>query len=883
MRMRSFVIATMIAACGPNVPRRTSEAPPEVRVSDEDLPAGTCAGLGELELGAPLALLAGRVLVRGPRGMADVPRPHNIMAAPPSAEIESRLFLDREGTRLVVFAEELLRTPTDDLIGAVRAVVGEDYRVSALEVEAPLRAAIAIPRELDTSDEAVELAAVFTVTPDGLAQRVGFYVTPDAAEDGGCERLALALAGTMTAGHRDIPDEPGARVLEGTIGIDLPADHWLLVEEGPDFSVYRVYPVLPLGVGTGSLGIYLGGHPSLRSREGATRVAGRVAGRAVQWEDSTADGVHFRQTLVELSAHRFAHVFFASDDAAAFDGLRTVAESLREGVSPPPLAACSDVSELPAVEAHAEVLAILALQTLLRTEEFTTYRQSWDRARIEPTEAFFALAAHPRAAEAFLYLAVHGTTAGKLYGLLGLYHHDRDRFEQIACAVGGVLEREVTVRRACGTTRALTSELFERRDGARGQRHFTPSQWRSVLASAPADVRGGGLAWEIAIGPRDAGEIARSGWEISGEGWVPALDPGDQRAAAMPPFAEGEHTVRTTLNQAGGVCRTRDDGAVACWGSTPATELSGARRLPEWVRWPSRIAIDLGLGCVLDARGSRACFALIDRTLDERAAACPGTTAPRGVVMRRFEDGPWRELYAAGDVCGVHDDGTVWCFSSSSQYRPQWSEPVGTGIGSGYRVPVTGEVMGIAPAYLGATVLWTRDGTIWAWSTYDAPAVIGRVEGVVDVTGGNDGEWYFARTGDGRVFVRGTRGDRPYWSSFPDEEGTFVEVPELRGATVWLGDHHGCSLVSGTVRCWGQHAGYLPGVEDGDDRTPEEVATLRGARSLWLGEWMTCGDMPSGSWRCVGSHQASISNRRVPEDRLAPYDVRLDRIAASIR
>lgn len=881
--MRCASLLPLLLACG-STPRPVEAAPPvRVELSEDDLPAGTCAGFATLGQSEPVSLLAGRLRVRGPAGIGDIPRSHSIMAAPPAAEMESRLLLEHEGARFVVFAEELFRTPSDDLLAAARADAGEGYRVSALTVEEPLRAVIAIPRELDTSDEAVDVALVYTVTPDDLVQRVGFYVTPDAAEDGGCERLALALAGTLHAGGRSLPDEPGPRVLEGTLGIDLPPRHRLVVEEGPDFSVYRVYALLPLGGGEGSLGIYIGGHPSMRRREGATRSRGRIGRRPVEWEDSTEEGARFRQGLVELGPHRYAHVFFSSDDPEAFERLREVAVSLREGVTPPPLAACPDASELPAVEVDAEVLRIPALATLLRAEEFSSYRRTWDVARVESAEAFFALAEHPRARDAFLYLAVHGTTAGRLYGLSGLYLWDRDRFDSIACAVASTLEAEVVVRRACGTERVRTAALIERPAGARGQRHFTAQQWRELLARSAADVRGGGLAWQLALGPSDSRTIEESGWEIGGTGYLPPLDPSDRAAAAMPAWAPGPHEVRMAITQAGGVCRTRSDGRVACWGSTPASELSGARLLPDWVRWPREIGVDLGLGCVLDASGQRSCFALIDRALEARRAACPNALAPAEVVMRRFDDGPWRALAVANDLCGIRMDGTVRCFRNSARYTPAWAELEGIGLGAWYTVPIGAEVRGVAPGYLGSAIAWTADGTIWSWSTYDAPRVVGQVEGVTEATGGNDGEWIFARTGDGRVFVRGVRRGAQYWGSFPDEEGPFVEIPELRGQRVWMGDHHGCVLNAGAVRCWGQHAGYRPGAEDGDDRAPEDVPALRGARSLWLGEWITCADMPNGSWRCVGNHLDGITNGAVPESRHAPYDLRLDRIASSIR
>jgi hypothetical protein len=886
-----WVLALAAAACG--APRRAATTLPDepltLPLSPEDYPAGSCGGFASLGESGPIPLLAGRLRVRGPTGVANTPRGHSIMAAPPAAEMESRLLLEHEGARFVVLAEEILRAPTDDLVAAARAEVGVGHDVAALDVEGPLRAAIAVPAELDLADDAVDVAIVYTATEDDLVQRVAFYVTPDAARTGGCQRLGMRLARTLTAGTRRLPDEPGPRVLEGTLGIDLLPGHRLLVEPGPDFSVYRVSPVLPLGSGEGYLGIYVGGHPSLQPREGATRVPGRLLGRAIEWEESSEAGLRRRQALASLSGNGHVHVFFGADDPAVFDRLREVAESLREGVQLPPLAACPDAAPLPAVEAQAAVLAIPALQKLLRAETFSAYRSTWDVPRVASAEAFAELAQHPRAPEAFLYLAVHGTTAGRVYGLAGLYLYDRPRFAEVVCAVAGVLEPTVTVQRACATETVDSARLIENPDAVRGQRHWTPENWGSALARSPADVRGGGLAWELLLGPRDANAIVESGWVIGGTGYDPPLARADQSAASMPPLAPStDHAMRMSMTQNGGVCRTRADGRVACWGSTPTSEQRGASLLPESVRWPAALGVDLGLGCVLDANGQRACFGLLEPALAQRSQACPGAQAPRAPVLRRFADGPWRALGVGQHVCGIRPDGSLRCFVSSNRYLPEWAELDGVGTGSSYPVAIRGEVRGVAPGDLFRAFAWTADGTIWEWDNEQRPHTAGRVEGVVDVTAGNDRDWAFARSADGRVFVRGaprqSDGTVEYWSSFPREDGAWQEVQALRGARVTLGPHHGCALFpDGRVQCWGQHSGYLPEVEDQYDAPPADVPALRGARSLLVGEWLTCAEMRGGSYRCVGAHLDGITNGAVPEARREAIDLRPDRIAAAIR
>lgn len=887
-------LALATACAGTATPTRPSVEPRPAPSSDvrwlDDLPRGECGGFATLGRTEPLPLLGGRLRVRAPEGAADSPRAHNIMAAPPSAEMETRLFLDRDGVRLVVFGQELYRRPTDDLVAAARADVGEGYRVVELDVEAPLRAVVAVPRELDLSDEAVDVAIAYTVTADALVQRVSFYVTPEAATSGGCERLGVELARTLTAGGLLLPDEPGPRVLEDGLGLDLASDHRLVVQEGPDFAVHRVYPLLPLGRGEGMLGIYLGHHPSFRPRPDATRTPVELLGQSVEWHDWERRDLHHRHALVPFG-HAAVHVFMAASEPATLERLSAIASSLRTGVAPRPLAACPPSSPLPAVEVDAEVLAIPALQTLLSASELAFHMRTWDLPRVPSTAAFFALADHPRAREAFLHLAVHGTTAGRIYGLAGLYLADRARFDPIVCAVRDALEPTVTVRGACGTEARPVSTLIEAADGVRGEPHWSARQWQAALRRGAADVRGGGVSWRLLVGPPEQGEIARNAWALGGEGYVPPLVATDRSAERLAPFAPARvRAVRMATTTYGGVCRTRNDGRVACWGSTPLSERRGASLLPESVRWPTDLAVDLGLGCVLDANGQRACFALLEPALQARAAACPSAPAPTEPVVRRFDDGPWRALGVADDVCGIRPDGSLVCFRSSDRYVPAWAALEGEGIGTPYAVPIEGDVRGIAPGHLFDAYAWTSDGTIWKWDHDAPPRAIGRVEGVVDVTAGNDGRVAFARTSDGRVLVRGLRRGRDgavsWWSRFGDDEGPWIEVEALRGAHVTLGGHHGCVLMPDrTVQCWGQRSGFATTELDEHDAPPARVPELDGASALILGEWSTCGVMRGGSLRCIGTPERirTITNGAAREDSRGPVDVRVDRVAASIR
>lgn len=893
-----FVTTATFWACGapPSPTRPTTdvmEENPTMYLSPNEYPAGPCGGFAELEPGNPQSLIAGRLRVQVPGRSEDLPRPHNIMAAPPSASMESRLLLDHEGNRFVVFAVELFRTATDDLVAAASEDIGEGYSVEALAVEGPLRAVVAVPIELDLNDEAVDVATVYTATTDGMVQRVGFFVTPDAAESGGCRRLGLRSAQTLVQGERMLPDEPGPRVLEGTVGLDLPTGHRLVVQEGPDFTVYRVHPLLPLGDQFGTLGVYMGHHPTFRPPTEATGVAGELLGESVEWHDWTDDeDVHHRQTLVRVGGGSIhAHVFLGANDEAVFEALYELAGTLRQGVQPGLLAPCPQDAALPRHDPDAELLAIDGLARLLSAREFSVYQQTWEIARVETTAAFASVLQHHRAREAFLHLSLHGETAGRIYGLAGLSFVDRQTFNQVVCAVRETLDEQVAVRGACGIEQREVAELVEHPSGIRGQSHWSSRQWGTALREGEADLRGGGLGWRLALGPPEARFIAQGSFEIGGNGYEPPLSPSDTFADSLPAFAASSGRERKmAFTQNGGICRTRADGRVACWGTTPISERRGATLLPETIRWPSDIAVDLGLGCVLDADGRRACFALLEQALEARSRVCSDAPTPTEPVIRRFDDGPWRALGVAGDVCGIRPDGELHCFASSNEYLPEWAELTGVGIGTAYEVPVAGDVQGMASGHLFKAYAWTADGRIWRWDIDESPRVVGRIEGVTHVGAGNDGGVEFASTRDGRVFVRGAPrrqdGSIEWWSTFGDDEGEWIEISDLQGERVYIGDHHGCALSrGGPVRCWGQRTGYLPGAEGnaGYDTPPVDVPSLSGASSLLVGEWLTCAELRGGRYRCVGAHLDEISNGAVDEQARAPIVVHMDRIAQNIR
>lgn len=906
MRRLAPLVTLVLAACGGSpapaattTPRPTVEAALTLGDLLPELPEGACGGFTELATDDVAPLLGHRLELHVLAGMLDSPRGHDIMSALPSAQTETRLFLEVDSMKFVVFAEEMYRRPGDDLLGAVRALLPEGYAILRLRgAEVPMVAAM--PLELDTDNEAVELLQVFTVTPDDLVQRVFFLANPAAAEQEGCRQLALDLARTFAPGRRRVVTRAGEHALVRGLGITVGEDFHLGVEAGSDFTVYRVYPLTELSAAPAWLGIYDGHHPSYRARADAISVPEELFGQVVRWEQWTAEGTLRRQLLVPSpSGSGRLHIFLGAEDAAIFEELAAIAASLTTRMVRPALVDCASVEEprtdhesSPGPDPEGEDPD---LTLLLGAAQVSTHAATWRTAEVPEALAFRRLLGRSDAHLAFRRLALEATTAGKIYGLAGLYLTDRDAFDGYACLARPTLDASVQSVTPCGPEAEPTATLFESTDEAavRGERHFGEREWRAALAAGPADLRGGGLPQLLAFGESASAARQRDAWQLSGGGFVPPLVA--QEGEASPPLVAGSSRgARARMfDWMGGGCSTRPDGRIVCWGRGRPGD--GAERpdvvlLPDLVRHPRALERARGLSCALDAEGERVCWGDIGAAARRRGQAC-GDAAPDtdSLVARRPGDGPWRSLGDAGGLCGLHEDGSLRCFVTHPGYAPTWAELPAPGFGAGYRVPIDEPVVGMSGGHATRAFAWTADGDVYLWDSRSAPAQIGTFAGLVEVTGGYSGA-AFARLEDGRVFGWGLRqGPENYWVRSGPGAPDWSEVPALRGARLFAHSYHVCAIFDGAtananvVQCFGTGRGGELGPDfDEYDSPLRELPMLRGARMLVLGQRRTCGLLRGDVLRCVGA-EAYAMRPGAASDASLPVDVRLSRLGRRAR
>lgn len=318
------------------------------RAADTGAPApGT---LGGLTLGTErTALLGGRLSVKMPATAKVAPRGRNIMAAPEANEDETRIVLDAGEERLVLMTWELYALSGGDLEKAARVHLADAWgkkpgtvKLEKFVVASPLAAVAVIPPCPDRKREANLVFTLYVASEDGTVQFLAFYVNSAGAKGiVGATKLAQAIAASVSAGSRKLAWKAGPRSFPGVdvdrLVIDVPEGFVASVQEGPDFAVYRLRKLAPLGKLGSVCGIYLGHHPSYQYEQAeerpdkVTTLKGKLLGRNAVWQNwsqagrTTSEAIVLHPKEKELSVH----VFCSAGTGEEVATLRTMAETLR--------------------------------------------------------------------------------------------------------------------------------------------------------------------------------------------------------------------------------------------------------------------------------------------------------------------------------------------------------------------------------------------------------------------------------------------------------------------------------------------------------------------------------------------------------------------------
>ena len=322
-------------------------------------PAPAAAGeLGKLDLDkAPIDLLGGRLAMRFPAGSRIEARRASIMAAPESAQQETRVVLEKGSEKLVVMTYELFSLAGPDFepqvrkeLGGWKGKGGAPYTVAALTLGAKkLRAFAATPPAFDLSRDAVLVQGLFVAHADGTVQYIGFFVNPAAGKDAaGCSKLVKRIAATLAPGPRTLPRAAGVRGLdvlavETELKATVPAGWVASVQPGPDFIVHHLRKLQPYGAPSVSVGIYIGGHPSYQHRQTdgpapqVTVVKGKLFGKDVEWQQwkrgTGKDAATTHEAIAPLPGNERlrVHLFATVADATLVKEIQAITATLKVG------------------------------------------------------------------------------------------------------------------------------------------------------------------------------------------------------------------------------------------------------------------------------------------------------------------------------------------------------------------------------------------------------------------------------------------------------------------------------------------------------------------------------------------------------------------------
>jgi hypothetical protein len=302
---------------------------------------GQCGALTQLGLEEhAVDLLDGRLTIAAFRGTEAPPREYNVMSAPTANAQETRTIVAAGDDRFVVLARELLMLEPGpgkleaqakafyDRIYAERVPGG--LAVAPFELRA-LRAVAGTPATVTAFGDAALVLSLLVAQPDGSLQELGFYVSPHLAAEAGCADTARQLATTLRPGPRKLDRAAGQRTLDAgsvQLRLTLPADYVVIEQPGPDFTVFHLHKLVPLGESSGQLLLYIGGHPQPPDA-GTTKVKGQLLGSRVEWTGETSANGGSLEAQVPLGDGLVAHAIVASGrDRAFLDELRSVAETL---------------------------------------------------------------------------------------------------------------------------------------------------------------------------------------------------------------------------------------------------------------------------------------------------------------------------------------------------------------------------------------------------------------------------------------------------------------------------------------------------------------------------------------------------------------------------
>jgi hypothetical protein len=294
-------------------------------------------------LGDRMPLLGDRLRFRPPESAKIAPRSQGIMSADESDDEETRVVLvpgTGEMAKFVLLARESFVFGTGNVEADAKKLLGKelnDLNVESAKVGAGLSAVALVPkRDLDSHGALFVYGAVIERADKTMCE-LSFYITSDmVAERAEWATRAKAILASVEAGSGKLPGRTEHKLDTGAgqlLVIKFPRATVLTKQRGPDFTVYHLRELGKIGQSMPSVGIYVGGHPSLQfkqsdvSEKKVKKSSGRLLGKSVDWYTWTGDSDQISEAIAGLGKHDQVHVF-VSGPAGKHAELRRVLEAM---------------------------------------------------------------------------------------------------------------------------------------------------------------------------------------------------------------------------------------------------------------------------------------------------------------------------------------------------------------------------------------------------------------------------------------------------------------------------------------------------------------------------------------------------------------------------
>ena len=328
-------LAALVLACASCGPPWAEEHSANARPSGDSAQAAD-----ENQVGS-----AGRQEVLGGRFVVDAPPDAvlkapggDIMSAAASLHIEDNLWVERDDFRFVMTSEELFVRCDGDFSRTAPKIAEWIYGTpeeGSYKLEpGPTDGVSSIGLVLEPPSRTQDTTYLGTqlVCHQGTLVRMIFATNLSPTDD-----LTLAtslrrqLIDSLAAGPRPLNLGPRTETLapsdELTFSLDVPAGMIFYSELGPDFVVYRVKNVTPMGAPPSSALFYFGHHPS--ASEGNRTVSDRVLGKSMEWSADENDPPTLSY-LTDVSDGLFMHIILEAGQEAQLNQLKKMTGSLQQ-------------------------------------------------------------------------------------------------------------------------------------------------------------------------------------------------------------------------------------------------------------------------------------------------------------------------------------------------------------------------------------------------------------------------------------------------------------------------------------------------------------------------------------------------------------------------